>query len=204
MAAAAGFALPAVASASGGDVESLLRARRPDVDRWQVEPLADGPPPSAGVTQLGRLAARTAVRYSDGHVRWFSIEGFRDVLVSAHRIEGGAALQAEDARLEPRDVIALPCEPLRELPVSKAWRARRALAAGEVLCSSTIEPSPDVERNSRVTLTASRGAIQVSRVLTATSDAHTGERVRLKDADGVSLTAIVTGPGAARVAGEMK
>jgi flagella basal body P-ring formation protein FlgA len=50
-----------------------------------------------------------------------------------------------------------------------------------------------------VTLTTQRGAVRVSRVLTAAADAHAGERVRLRDrASGATLMAIVTGPGHAR------
>jgi hypothetical protein len=50
-----------------------------------------------------------------------------------------------------------------------------------------------------VTLTTQRGAIRVSRVLTAAGDARAGERVRLLDrTSGATLMAIVTGPGHAR------
>jgi flagella basal body P-ring formation protein FlgA len=204
-AAIAGVAPVTMAATPSSGVEALLRAQRPEVERWQVRPLAENVPVTAEAVRLGKLGVRTAVRFSDGRVRWYAIEGYREVLVSAHRIESGVAVGGEDARLESRDVIALGCAPLRELPQTKGWRTRRALAEGEALCASTIEPSPDVERNGPVKLTAGSGGIQVSRVLTAASDARTGERVRLRDAaTGISLIGIVTGPGAARVAGEIK
>jgi flagella basal body P-ring formation protein FlgA len=193
----------AAAATPPAGIEALLRAQRPDVDRWQVQPLTDKVPATAEAVQAGKVGARTAVRFSDGHVRWYAVEGYRDVLVSAHRIEGGATVRGADARLESRDVLPLGCAPLLELPATQAWRARRAVAEGEALCASNVEPAPDVERNSPVTLTARNGGIQVSRVLTASSDARTGERVRLRDAaTGVNVIGIVTGPGAARVAGE--
>src|SRR5688572_14236571 len=142
--ACAGLAAPALA-ADASRLEALLRAQRPEVSRWQWQPL--GKTQAAGeVAQLGRVGARTAVRFADGRVQWYSVSGFRQVLVSAHIVEGGAALQAQDARLEERDVIALACEPMTALAAESRWRARRRLAAGEVLCARTIEPTPAVER----------------------------------------------------------
>ena len=207
--AAACLAAPVLGGTPGtiepSTIEVLLRARRPDVDRWQLQPLVDNAPAGVAAVKLGRVAARTPVRFADGRVRWYAVEGFREVLVSTHRVDAGANLRAEDARPESRDVIALGCEPLLALAPARHWRARRPLAAGEALCASSVETTPEVERNSPVTLTASRGGIEVSRVLTAASDAHAGEQVRLNDsAKGVSLIGIVTGPGAARIAGEMR
>ncbi len=194
------LAWPAFAGTQG--LEELLRERRADVARWQVRPLAN----EAGATrdfanaQVGRIGARTPVRFADGRVRWYAVAGFRDVLVSARAVESGAPLSASDTRLESRDVLTLGCEPVAELDAR--WRARRRLAAGAVLCDSTIEPAPDVERNRAVTLTAHSGGVQVSRVLIATADARAGERVRLRDrSSGENLIGIVTGPGAARLSG---
>jgi len=192
------LAWPAFAGTQG--LEELLRERRADVTRWQVQPLAN----EAGTTrdfanaQVGRIGARTPVRFADGRVHWYAVAGFRDVLVSARAVESGAPVSASDTRLESRDVLTLGCEPLPKL--ESRWRARRRLAAGEVLCDSTIEPAPDVERNRAVTLSAHSGGIQVSRVLIATADAHAGERVRLRDkSSGDSLIGVVTGPGAASI-----
>jgi flagella basal body P-ring formation protein FlgA len=198
MAIAASLAWPAFTGTQG--LEELLRERRADVSRWQVQPLAN----EAGATRdfanarVGRIGARTPVRFADGRVRWYAVAGFRDVLVRARSIESGAPLSDADTRLESRDVLALGCEPVAAIELR--WRARRRLAPGEVLCDSTIEPAPDVERNRAVTLTAHSGGIQVSRVLIATADARAGERVRLRDkSSGDSLIGIVTGPGAASV-----
>jgi flagella basal body P-ring formation protein FlgA len=192
------LAWPAFAGTQG--LEQLLRERRADVARWQVQQLANeaGDTRDFANAQLGRIGARTPVRFADGRVRWYAVAGFRDVLVSARAVESGAPLSASDTRLESRDVLGLGCEPVRE--IDSRWRARRRLAAGEVLCDSSIEPAPDVERNRAVTLSAHSGGIQVSRVLIATGDAHAGERVRLRDkSSGENLIGIVTGPGAARV-----
>jgi flagella basal body P-ring formation protein FlgA len=200
---ACGLAAPAAAGSDTPALEALLRAREPVVTRWQVQPLSEEiADADFARAQLGRIAARTPVRFADGRVRWYAVAGYRDVLVSARPLQGGDAVDAGDTRLESRDVLALGCEPMTTLDATSRWRARRRLAAGEVLCASTLEPAPDVERNRAVTLSARSGGIEVSRVLTASSDARLGERVRLRDRDGANLVGIVTGPGAARIAGE--
>jgi flagella basal body P-ring formation protein FlgA len=199
---AIGFVAAAVAGTQS--LEDLLRAREPAVTRWQVQPLGEqGASQGADFAgaQLGRVAARTPVRFVDGRVRWYAVAGYREVLVSARVLEAAESVDADAARLESRDVLALGCEPIARLDETHRWRARRRLGAGEVLCASTIEPAPEVERNRSVTLSAHSGVIQVSRVLIAANDAHVGERVRLRDRDGTSLVAIVTGPGAARIPG---
>lgn len=202
--AAGAIAAPAV-SADSARIEALLGEQRPDVARWEYSVLGQEPAADAEVKQVGRLGPRTAVRFADGRVRWYSVAGYRDVLVSANAVEGGAEVVQRGARLEERDVIALGCEPLTELPSDTRWRARRRLAAGEVLCAKTIEPAPEVERQHAVTLSARNGGIEVSRVLRATTDARLGERVRLRDAaSGITLIGIVTGPGTARLPGEEK
>ena len=76
---------------SSGSLEELLRLQRPDVTRWQVQPLTAKVKPSGDVREVGRVGACTAVRFTDGRVYWYAVAGYRDVLVSAHAIESGAA-----------------------------------------------------------------------------------------------------------------
>jgi len=200
----AALAGPAFAWASG-TLEALLQQRRHDVSRWQVQPLAGKAAAASGgdIAQIGRIAARTAVRFADGRVQWYAVAGYREVLVSAHTVDAGAAVTGSDARLESRDVFALGCEPMARIDDAQRWRARRRLAAGEALCATNLEPAPEVERNRAVTLSARSGGIEVSRVLVALNDARAGERVRLRDASsGASLIGIVTGAGQARIPGE--
>jgi flagella basal body P-ring formation protein FlgA len=192
------------AAAGTGALEELLRARRPEITRWEWRSLSKeaAASESTAIAEVGRVGTRTPVRFADGRVSWYVVAGYRDVLVSSRVVEGGTAVAAADTRPESRDVLTLGCEPLAALDASQRWRARRRLAAGEVLCDSTVERAPDVQRNHAVTLSAQSDGIQVSRVLTAASDANAGERVRLRDREGVTLVGIVTGPGAARVAGD--
>ena len=191
-----------VASAAGvATLEQRLHAARPEIQRWQTQPLyaRAGHQPEAVVVAVGRVAARTPVRYADGHVAWFAVAGFRSVLVSNRTVEARESISAQDATPEERDVLALGCEPAATLDAGIRWRTVRRLTTGAPLCTRDLERAPDVERDRSVTLTTQRGAIRVSRVLTAAADARTGERVRLLDREsGATLMAIVTGPGLAR------
>jgi flagella basal body P-ring formation protein FlgA len=201
-AAAALYACAAQAAESAVPAfEAQLRARRPDVVRWQtqaVETRTSSKNAEAAIVRVGRLGPRTAVRLADGGVRWYSVAGFAPVLVSVHSIDAGAALTAGDTAPAERDVIALGCEPLKEVDGGIRLRATRRIARGEIVCAAAVQIAPSVERDRPVILRTQRGPISASRVLTATNDANTGERVRLRDpASGATLVAVVTGLGAA-------
>jgi flagella basal body P-ring formation protein FlgA len=186
-------------------LQRRLRAQRPDVSRWQISPIGSAQPAAAAeIAAVGRIAPRTAVRFADGRVRWYAVAGFRSVLVSKVPLERGAAVNPQATDLAEHDVIGLACEPVvaDALP---GLRTTRRLAAGDALCAGALEPAPEVQREHRVTLNARQGAVSVSRPLTATTDARLGERVRLRDrATGATVIAVVTGPGEARLAQELR
>ncbi len=184
-------------------LEAELRTHRPDIVRWETVPVArneHAPQSEAGdIVLVGRIGARTAVRFADGRVRWYTVAGYRPVLVAAHVVESGAPLSSADATTAERDIVGSACEPV-SLDAGTRWRATRRLAADEALCAHALAPAPDVERDRSVTLTTERGAITAARVLVAAADARVGERVRLRDpATGEAVNAIVTGAAAARV-----
>ena len=205
MATAADPAGSGTAGPAAAALEARLRAQRPEVTRWELAELSGGAKraaPQGELALVGSLGARTAVRFSDGRVRWYSVVGIAPVMTSAHSLAAGAEIVPADLETAEHDVIALGCEPLMALGDMR-WRTTRRLAAGEPLCKSSIEPAPQVQRGRDVTLSTERGPIRVSRVLVANNDAWTGERVRLRDpASGETVPAIVTGNGAARVNSE--
>ena len=43
----------------------------------------------AAIAGVGKIGSRTAVRFTDGRVRWYAVAGLRPVLVSAHAVERG-------------------------------------------------------------------------------------------------------------------
>jgi flagella basal body P-ring formation protein FlgA len=194
-------ASPLLADDASSAVEQRLRAARPEILRWQTQPLDERATTrrETDIVAVGHIAARTPVRYADGHVAWFAVAGFRPVWVSAHTLEALASVDAADAVLEERDVLALGCQPLASFGADTRWRTTRRLTTGAPLCANGLERVPDVERDQPVTLTTQRGAVRVSRVLTAAADARAGERVRLRDrASGATVMAIVMGPRLAR------
>jgi len=187
--------------AAPATLEHRLHEQRPDVLRWEIRPVeSGGAAPSANIADLGRIGPRTAVRFTDGRVRWYAVVGMRRVLTSAHVVEAGAPLTSTDFAAAERDVIGLGCEPLAAVPDAQRLRATRRLSTGDALCTQSIEKIPDVERGQSVVLSTRRGAITASRVLVAGSNAQAGERVRLRDpATGDTVLAIATGAGAARL-----
>jgi flagella basal body P-ring formation protein FlgA len=197
----------ACAAEPSAPLERLLRAQRPDVLRWETQALDTGATPAtmSEIRLIGRIGARTPVRFADGRVRWYAVAGFRPVLIAAHALERGTELTAADAQLDERDVIGLGCRPVSQLEPGTRWRTARRLASGDAVCASALEVVPDVERDGPVTLSTRRGGVSVSRVLTAATDARAGERVRLRDrTSGAIVIAIVTGPGKAHLSEEPK
>jgi len=183
-------------------LEARLRAQRPDVIRWEMrvsETRANPKEGDAAIVRVGHIAPRTAVRFADGRVRWYAVAGFAPVLLSNRIVEAGAALAAADTARAERDVIALGCEPLTHIDSDRRLRVTRRIASGAPLCIDAVQAAPQVERNRPVVLRAQRGPVSASRVLTATRDANTGERIRLRDpASGATVVAVVTGQGVAR------
>jgi flagella basal body P-ring formation protein FlgA len=202
------FASDAPGSIEQGSLDQKLREQRADVVRWETQPLAAADEHldrAADIVAVGRIGPRTPVRYADGRTRWFAVAGFRQVLVVTRPVDSGAQVLADHAASAERDVIALACEPISRLDDAKRWRATRRLATGEALCVGSVEIAPAVERDRPVTLTTQHGVVSASRVLTATTDAHAGEVVRLRDpASGATVIAIVTGSRTARVSEEQK
>jgi flagella basal body P-ring formation protein FlgA len=202
----ASLAGPMAAVAQAGDVPSALerhlRERRPDVLRWEIaatERESNSPRVEGEILDVGRIAARTAVRFTDGRVRWFVVAGYRPVNVSRQPLEAGADIDRASIEMTERDVIALSCLPV-SIDSAGRWRSTRRLATGDPLCGNSVERAPEVQRDRAVTLSTDRGPIRVSRRLTAAADARVGERVRLLDrATGAIVLAIVTGPDAARL-----
>jgi len=187
---------------SSSALEALLHSQRPEIVRWETQALetrARMPVSDAGVVRIGHVGPRTAVRFADGRLRWFSVEGYAPVLSSRYAVEAGASVTSTDVIEAERNVIALGCQPLTHIESDTRLRATRRLAAGEALCTDNVQAAPEIERDRPVVLSTQRGPVTVSRVLTATTDASAGERVRLRDpASGATFVAIVTGPGFAR------
>lgn len=117
------------------------------------------------------------------------------------RARGDLARKTEltEALVEASPFEGVPPEgALSELP--PGLRLQRAVASGKLLTRGDLEPVPLVQSGDPVRLTATREGLTVSLDATARSRGGLGERVRV-EAPGARrpVTAVVTGPGEARV-----
>ena len=102
-------------------------------------------------------------------------------------------------QVEPSPFEGVPPEgALTELP--EGQRLMRSVAAGKILTRADLEAIPLVESGDKVRLTATHEALTVTVDTTARSRAGKGDRVRLESPGARrQVTAIVTGPGEARL-----
>ncbi|MDP1831479.1 MAG: flagellar basal body P-ring formation chaperone FlgA [Geothrix sp.] len=103
------------------------------------------------------------------------------------------------SQVEPSPFDGVPPEgALTEIP--EGQRLMRSVVAGKILTRGDLEAIPLVQSGDKVRLTASHETLTISLDTTARSRAGLGDRVRL-EAPGArrQVTAIVTGPGAARL-----
>lgn len=117
------------------------------------------------------------------------------------RAKGDLARKTEltEAVVEASPFEGVPPEgALTEVP--PGLRLQRAVASGKLLTRGDLEPVPLVQSGDPVRLTASREGLTVSLDATARSRGGLGDRVRV-EAPGARrpVTAVVTGPGEARV-----
>jgi flagella basal body P-ring formation protein FlgA len=106
-------------------------------------------------------------------------------------------LSADKVESSPFEGVP-PQGALTEVP--EGQRLMRWVAAGKILTRADLETVPLVQSGDKVRLTATREALTISVDTTARSRAGLGDRVRLETPGGRrQVTAIVTGPGEARL-----
>jgi len=109
------------------------------------------------------------------------------VAVAVRRIEAGEELAAENVRFE-RQVADDPAGGLTAADVAAGKKARRALAAGQVVAASAVEPARVdnpilVKQRDLVRLIARVGTLRVTALAEAQQDGHAGDRVRVRNVD---------------------
>ena len=74
-------------------------------------------------------------------------------------------------------------------------RLKRAIRAGEALCTSDVEPAPLVQRGEMVTVRAIAGAVMLTTRAVAQRDGRLGAVLPVRNmASGATFEAAVTGP----------
>jgi flagella basal body P-ring formation protein FlgA len=194
--------------------ESALRAKLqaayPGVDRWKIDLLPQEwqasarlarehvEHPVALVTRLGPQSAvwvgtSAGVEAPRGAVLWFQVAGYGPALVASHLIPSGLDLQAADAGLAERNVLAAACQPVVSPELLRGMRAVRLIRAGEVICTDAIGRMPSVVRGEQVTAHFAAQGVEITARVTAESDGFVGGPVTVRSPRGDEITATVTG-----------
>jgi flagella basal body P-ring formation protein FlgA len=182
-----------------------LRARYPEVTRWQVERFArprnedsdalvaaSSEGASAEILSIG---SRSAVRVGH-HTYWYTVAGYRNVVSAARRAAAGETLDARDGSIEERDVLATGCEALTDTHALAGMRARRPIGANEIICANAIEPRPTVARGEAVTVKYVAQHIVLTTRAIAQADGAIGDTLRVRSTRGSEeFPALVSGAG---------
>ena len=181
----AGSPLPA--SVAGRDLLMKVRGLAPDV-----------PVAARMVVWIEFWRGAELVRAVPVPVR---VQAMARVLEAEAAIVAGASLTAARFRSVERDVAALGSEPWPVEDALHTVRARRPIAAGQILSSALVEALPDVERGERVALRVRAGTVLIETAAQALSDGWRDRMVLVQPASGEApVQARVLGSGMVEVA----
>jgi flagella basal body P-ring formation protein FlgA len=175
----------------------------------RLDPRLRLPACSAALTAFG-MSGQTGIPSSvgvrcDGERPWsiyvpVRVEVIADVVVLAAVAERGAALRAEQLRLEPRDVGGLIRGYLTDVAATEGMVLTRPLQPGAVLDPTMLAPERIVVRGERVQVRAGSPPLGVSMQGEALADAARGERVRVRNmASGTVVEGIVAEAGVVQI-----
>jgi flagella basal body P-ring formation protein FlgA len=162
-------------------LETALRAKHPDVVRFEISALdAERAGRLAADAPIVKLGARSAVAGENGRLVWFAVRGYRSVPVMTRTLAARTDLTRDDIAVEEHDVVGLSCMPLATPEaVEGAW-TRRGLRVGDVLCSDALEPKPPVVRGAEVTVVYVGPRVRVTATARAGQDAVVGDRLAVR------------------------
>ncbi|PHV12879.1 flagellar basal body P-ring formation chaperone FlgA [Chitinimonas sp. BJB300] len=117
------------------------------------------------------------------------------VLIASRDLTTGSRFSCEYAQLRTTD-IAKQAGLATQAVCSQTWRLRKPVAAGDAVTTAAIEPVPDVEQGSAVSLVADFGGIQLESRATALADGRIGEAIPVRPTlSTASIKARVVGIG---------
>jgi flagella basal body P-ring formation protein FlgA len=124
----------------------------------------------------------------------------RDVPVAARALASGTLLGAEDIGHAARVQWGAPVASEASDPLG--WEVRRALRPGDALQGIVIAPPPAVASGEAMRIVWQQRGVAIEMDAVALTAARLGERVQARTATG-RVTARMTGPGVARIEGEL-
>ncbi len=123
-----------------------------------------------------------------------------EVVVAARARPRHALLQAEDLKMERRDLSALPDRPLMDLGQALGRRTTKPLFKGEVLLRGSVEEPPLVKRGDLVTLIAEAPGLTITAQGRAQGEGGPGHLIRVKNvSSGKEVYGRVESPQVVRV-----
>jgi len=177
------------------ELETALRAKYPNVERFELAPLdLDRASQLGAGAPIARLGARSAVAGGDGRLVWFAVRGYSHVAVASRTRAARSDLEAGDLVLAERDVLGLGCEPLQSAELADDHWLRRGVRAGDVLCADGVERKPPVVRGADVAVIYAAGRVRLRAVARAEEDARMGATVAVRNpSNGDVYFAVVSG-----------
>lgn len=200
------WAAPTVTPADSAVLESVLRERYPDIDRWDVI-LSDTFHAKRGFDRFAEAEGVSIQR--DGNLfsirssgsslaRKYRVAGYRNVLAARSLLQRGSALSAQDLTRMEYDVFGMACDALPASFELRDFRLRRNLRRNEVICRADVEPRPLVVKHDSIDVKCVQGSVAVAVQGRALRDGDLGQRITVRR-PGMpgKLNARVTGKGTA-------
>ena len=194
---------------------SALRARFPEVVRFEATPLSH---PRAGNAELElpdelaldrRIQTHVASTAKDGtprrSVQWWSLKAYAPVVVARRALRAGEAVRPADIALEERDIAGSGGALLDADPglAEARWRATRFVQPGAALRRSDLEPAPEVLRGQQVRVSVVSGSFTIETTGVAREEGRLGAVIGVvRPGEAQPYFAEVTGERAVLVRGK--
>jgi len=208
-------ASPCALAGDGDALVSALRARFPEVVRFEVTPLSR--PRGAGTEvelpdELAldkRIQTHVATTAKDGtprrSVQWWSLKAYAPVVVARRALRAGEPVRPADIALEERDIAGSGGTLLDADPglAEARWRTTRFVQPGAALRRADLEPAPEVLRGQQVRVSVVSGSFTIETTGVAREEGRLGAVIGVvRPGEAQPYFAEVTGERAVLVRGK--
>ena len=111
----------------------------------------------------------------------YTVKVFQNVVVTSRNVQAQEALSADNLRYQRLELGSLPAGYLTDIREAVGKVSRRALPAGSILTSKSIEPPLVIKRGQTVIIAAQTGAITITARGRALEDGRIGETIRVQN-----------------------